>query len=121
MRLNGADLMSTAKASNQFTFDAASALSQGGRDYQEDALISDYSLGSDISFTVLADGMGGHAAGDMASKIVVTEVFSELMFQRADAEAFAHDIPQSLTAAALSANACLKAVTFRARGFQKCF
>ncbi|MGZ2257334.1 PP2C family protein-serine/threonine phosphatase [Roseobacter sp. A03A-229] len=91
-----------------FDFDAASALSQGERTYQEDAVISDFSRGSDVGLVVLADGMGGHAAGDVASKIVVTEVFSELMFQRGDVAAFERTVTQNLFDATMAANACLR-------------
>ena len=65
-------------------FDVASAICQGGRDYQEDAIVTDFPFGMDSGVVVLADGMGGHAAGDVASKIVVTEVYSELKFQSAN-------------------------------------
>lgn len=92
----------------EFEFDAASALSKGQREYQEDAIVADFSRGSDVGLAVLADGMGGHAAGDIASKIVVTEVFSELVFQRGDAERFEPKVRDTLHAAAMSANACLK-------------
>lgn len=91
-----------------FDFDAASALSQGERSYQEDAVVADFSRGSEIGVAVLADGMGGHAAGDVASKIVVTEVFSELMFQRGDATAFEKSVITNLHDAAMAANACLR-------------
>ncbi|WP_300061328.1 protein phosphatase 2C domain-containing protein [uncultured Roseobacter sp.] len=91
-----------------FDFDAASALSKGARAYQEDAVIADFSRGSDVGVAVLADGMGGHAAGDIASKIVVTEVFSELMFQRGDVEAFRKTVTQNLLDAAMAANTCLR-------------
>jgi serine/threonine protein phosphatase PrpC len=85
-------------------FDAASAICQGGRDYQEDAIVTDFPFGADSGVVVLADGMGGHAAGDVASKIVVTEVFSELKFQSANFSDFEGEIPQYLTAAAVNAN-----------------
>jgi serine/threonine protein phosphatase PrpC len=89
-------------------FDVASAISQGGRPYQEDALASDFSIGTDIGFAVLADGMGGHAAGDVASKIVVTEVFSELKLQSGDSAAFTANLPRILKDAALAANDCVR-------------
>src|SRR6056297_2110081 len=57
-------------------FDVACALDRGGRDYQEDSLVSDFAVGDDCGIVVLADGMGGHSAGDVASKTVVTEVYS---------------------------------------------
>ncbi len=85
-------------------FDVASAICQGGRDYQEDAIVADFPFGADSGVVVLADGMGGHAAGDVASKIVVTEVYSELKFQSANFTDFETEIPQYLTAAAVNAN-----------------
>jgi len=88
-------------------YDVASALCQGGRDYQEDAIVTDFPFGSDSGVVVLADGMGGHAAGDVASKIVVTEVFSELKFQSANFHEFEKDIPGMMTSAAAGANACV--------------
>lgn len=85
-------------------YDAATAIHQGGRDYQEDAIVSDFPFGADSGLVVLADGMGGHAAGDIASKIVVTEVFSELKFHSAEFADFEAEIPQLLTTAAVNAN-----------------
>ncbi|MEM6825320.1 MAG: protein phosphatase 2C domain-containing protein [Pseudomonadota bacterium] len=90
-------------------FEAASALIQGGRDHQEDAVVTDFPLGSDLGLVVLSDGMGGHAAGDIASKIVMTEVYSELKFQSTDPAAFAAHLPDILRNAALSANDCVRA------------
>jgi protein phosphatase len=52
--------------------------------------------------------MGGHAAGDIASKIVVTEVFSELKLQSGDTAAFHANLPDILRDAALAANDCVK-------------
>ena len=89
-------------------FDVATAICQGGRDYQEDAIVADFPFGSDSGVVVLADGMGGHAAGDVASKIVVTEVFSELKFQSSNFQDFETEIPQYLTAAAVNANECVR-------------
>ncbi|MDJ1006660.1 MAG: protein phosphatase 2C domain-containing protein [Paracoccaceae bacterium] len=95
----------------EFRFDAASVLSLGRRDHQEDALATDFPIGADFGFAVLADGMGGHAAGDVASKIVVTEVFSELMFQSSDVDAMTSDIGEVLRNAAYAANECVRAHT----------
>lgn len=91
-----------------FDFDAATVVDKGQRSYQEDAIITDFARGADMGFAVLADGMGGHAAGDIASKIVVSEVFSELLFQRCDAIAFEKNAPEVLKKAAQAANSCLK-------------
>ena len=75
----------------EFEFDATTVLNKGQRTYQEDAIIADFARGAEMGLAVLADGMGGHAAGDIASKIVVSEVFSELLFQRCDLQAFERD------------------------------
>ena len=92
-------------------YDVASAVSQGARDYQEDALASDFAHGGTMGFVVLSDGMGGHAAGDVASKIVVTEVFSELKFQSGDIDTLRVELHDVLREAILSANECLRAHT----------
>ncbi|MDD9921657.1 MAG: protein phosphatase 2C domain-containing protein [Boseongicola sp.] len=92
-------------------FDVASVLNRGRRDYQEDAIATDFPMGADFGYAVLSDGMGGHAAGDVASKIVVTEVFSELKFQSSDIDSFKENVSNVLETAAVSANACMAAHT----------
>jgi len=94
-----------------YHFDSASAISRGGREYQEDAYIADFARGADVGFAVLADGMGGHAAGDVASQIVVTEVFSELTFRRKFYETDIAAVPGILRQAADSANMCIQNYT----------
>ncbi len=98
----------TMQVAANFTYDVASALSLGQRDAQEDAVLADFPLGHDVGFCVLADGMGGHASGDVASKIVVTEVFSELKLQSGDAEGLERNIAGILTEAAQAANSCVR-------------
>lgn len=56
------------------SFDIATAIDRGARDYQEDAILTDFPPGSDMGIVVLSDGMGGHAAGDVASTLIVDEV-----------------------------------------------
>ena len=90
-------------------YDVASVLNRGCRDYQEDAIATDFPLGAEFGYAVLSDGMGGHAAGDVASKIVVTEVFSELKFQSSDFEGFESNVGNVLKSAAVSANDCMAA------------
>ncbi len=90
-------------------YDVASVLNRGYRDYQEDAIATDFPLGAEFGYAVLSDGMGGHAAGDVASKIVVTEVFSELKFQTSDLDTFAANVGSVLKCAAVSANECMAA------------
>ncbi|WP_052249159.1 PP2C family protein-serine/threonine phosphatase [Leisingera sp. ANG-Vp] len=93
--------------SAEFSYDAATAISQGRRERQEDAVAADFLAGAGTGFAVLADGMGGHAAGDIASKIVVTEVFSDLKLRGGDPEMMEGRIGDVLQAAAEAANACL--------------
>lgn len=64
------------------SYQATSVLYLGQRANQEDALAMDFPLGTDMGFAVLSDGMGGHNAGEVASRIVVTEVFRELKFHK---------------------------------------
>lgn len=88
-------------------YDVATAISIGRRDCQEDAIVADFPQGSEHGFVVLADGMGGHAAGDVASRIVVSEVFSELKLQSGDTGRFEREITSILRQAAQAANACV--------------
>ncbi|MFK7752404.1 MAG: PP2C family serine/threonine-protein phosphatase [Sedimentitalea sp.] len=88
-------------------YDVASGLSQGARDYQEDAIITDFPYGMDSGVAVLADGMGGHEAGDVASKIVLTEVYSELKFRSATFADQEQHIPDCFAAATAGANATI--------------
>ena len=61
--------------------DVATALHSGARPYQEDCIIADFPIGRDSGFAVLADGMGAHASGDLASKLIVGRVFGLLKTQ----------------------------------------
>ena len=95
-------------ASDSFFYDATSALSLGCRERQEDAVAADFPLGRNVGFAVLSDGMGGHTAGDTASGIVVTEVFSELKLRAGDPASLERDIPYVLQNAMDGANQCVR-------------
>ena len=97
-------------------FDVASALDRGGRDYQEDSLVSDFAVGDDCGIVVLADGMGGHSAGDLASKTVVTEVYSELKFHSDLFFDHADSLPKLMLTAINNANGQYNKEVPRARG-----
>jgi formylglycine-generating enzyme required for sulfatase activity/serine/threonine protein phosphatase PrpC len=62
------------------TFDIAGAQIDGARDYQEDAFLitrlSDSSGARSASLVIVADGMGGHAAGNVASNMA-TQTFNK--------------------------------------------
>lgn len=58
--------------------EAATAQHIGARQRQEDALIAHVPGGADPGIAVLSDGMGGHDDGDLASRILVSEMFGEL-------------------------------------------
>ncbi|MBY4891428.1 protein phosphatase 2C domain-containing protein [Rhodobacteraceae bacterium N5(2021)] len=90
------------------TYDVATALWQGARPYQEDTLLADFHGGMDRGFAVLADGMGGHAAGDLASRLVVIDAASHLKFLMHDGAALEKSLVAELTSAIETANEVLK-------------
>ncbi len=85
-------------------YEVATGLSQGKRPYQEDALVADFPCGADVGFAVLADGMGGHEAGDVASKMLVTKMYSELKLQSGSFLEKERRIPNHLIGSAADAN-----------------
>jgi serine/threonine protein phosphatase PrpC len=62
-------------------YDIASAQALGRRERQEDAVAVSCPIGAEFGFAVVSDGMGGHAAGDLASRIIVAEIFAELILR----------------------------------------
>lgn len=100
--------MSSMPGSDQVHFDATTAMILGSRDRQEDAVASDFPVGANHGFAVLSDGMGGHSAGDVASQIVVTEMFSELKMLLSAPEATEAAIQAKLSTALQDANKCIE-------------
>lgn len=94
---------------SELAFDSATALSQGQRDRQEDCIVCDFPLGTPVGFVVLADGMGGHAGGDVASKLAVNEVFAGLKFWSDDPRAMERHLGEVMRDALDSANDAIAA------------
>lgn len=84
--------------------EAVSLSDIGRRERQEDAVIADFPHGSDFGLAVLSDGMGGHNDGDLASRILVSEMFGELYFSGARLQALAQNIPHVFQSALNVAN-----------------
>jgi PPM family protein phosphatase len=82
----------------------ATAVDVGDRDQQEDSVVADFPVGSDFGIGILADGMGGHSGGDVASAVVVSEVFRELACRKAQLQRHEAGIPTHLRGAATVAN-----------------
>ena len=87
------------------SFDVATVAYQGARNYQEDSIISHFPLGQTTGFAVLADGMGGHEAGNVASALVMSEVFAQLKINETALDDDGFDIPAALNDMAQNANA----------------
>jgi protein phosphatase len=88
-----------------YVYDVASALSQGARARQEDAVAVAFPEGAQDGFAVLSDGMGGHAGGDLASRAIISEVFAALTV---DEVARRTAPPDALRRAVSRANTCVK-------------
>ncbi|MES0825124.1 PP2C family protein-serine/threonine phosphatase [Ruegeria sp. SCP11] len=56
----------------QPAYDIALILDQGQRDTQEDAVAARMFDSANAGYVVVADGMGGHAAGEVASELVIS-------------------------------------------------
>ncbi len=85
-------------------YDVATAINKGRREYQEDAVATAFLKDHALGFAVLADGMGGHAAGDVASNIVVTEVSKSLKARLKPHALRDEDIPEILREVTAAAN-----------------
>lgn len=89
--------------------DVATALAIGRRERQEDAVMADFVAGADAGFAVLSDGMGGHDDGDLASTLIVAEIFGSLALSGRRDTATNNDVAARLSEAVLKANQRLSA------------
>ncbi len=94
---------------NQARIDVATALYQGARDYQEDCIAADFPIGRENGFAILADGMGAHASGDIASSLIVGRVFAILKARFKDLEASERGVSDCLRHCVDQANASIAA------------
>ncbi|WP_072777256.1 PP2C family protein-serine/threonine phosphatase [Marivita hallyeonensis] len=93
------------RSTDKLACDAVTLLNQGRRERQEDAVASDFPEGSDVGFAVLGDGMGGHTSGEIASNIVVSEVFRRIKAYATDPDLLETRISDILHEATAHANA----------------
>ena len=93
---------------NEAVADVATAIARGRRQRQEDAVIADFAEGADSGFAVLSDGMGGHDDGDLASRIIVSEVFGTFSVSSRSRTSGHDDIGARLRNAVLTANQSLR-------------
>ncbi len=85
-------------------FDVASGSIVGSRKQQEDAMLANFSIGQATGFAIVCDGIGGHAAGHLASAMVTTEMFTHLKMQESHLVSGALNVPFALRQAATEAN-----------------
>lgn len=93
------------------SFDAASVSYQGARPYQEDSVLCSFPIGQPLGFAVIADGIGGHVSGHVASALATTEVYSQIKMNEAALAAGSQSIPATLQNAANLANERIAAHT----------
>lgn len=87
-----------------FEFDVAMAATKGAREYQEDSLLSNFAIGRSSGFAIIADGIGGHVEGHLASSIVTAEVYTHLKLLEEQLDAGKLSVPFVLESALKSAN-----------------
>jgi PPM family protein phosphatase len=88
----------------RYHYDTALVSAIGRRDLQEDAVVGHFPAESGLGYVVLADGMGGHAAGDVASRIVVQEFCAELARHAEDPAQLEQNVGSVLRQAMARAN-----------------
>ncbi|NNE89051.1 MAG: serine/threonine-protein phosphatase [Silicimonas sp.] len=85
-------------------FEIGTAIHKGARDYQQDALVTNFLPGEDHGIAILADGMGGHLGGDVASAISVGVAFAEIKSKLKPRGQSPSEISDLLSSAAHRAN-----------------
>jgi protein phosphatase len=88
----------------RYVYETAFVSAIGRREMQEDAVAGHFPEGLGLGYVVLADGMGGHAAGEVASRIVVQGFCEELARYADDATLLERDIGGILRDAVARAN-----------------
>ncbi|CAN0595361.1 unnamed protein product, partial [Ectocarpus sp. 12 AP-2014] len=82
---------------------------QGARDYQQDSFISNFPIGQKYGYAIIADGLGGHVSGEVASALAVSEMFAQLKMHSDKIENAATDLPLILRESVELANARIAA------------
>lgn len=85
-------------------FEVATGLSLGEREAQEDSVLCDVPRGGGAGVLILADGLGGHAGGALASRVAVTTALQEISSQRDARGRLTDSVPGTLLMAAEAAN-----------------
>jgi formylglycine-generating enzyme required for sulfatase activity/serine/threonine protein phosphatase PrpC len=92
-------------------FEMASDQIDGARDYQEDAYmisqLGDTEAGESCALVVMADGMGGHAAGNVASNMVIA-TFNKTFQSNFPTEKISESLTESLNRSNNQINASVK-------------
>ncbi len=89
-------------------YDIALILDQGQRDTQEDAVAARMFDAADAAYIVVADGMGGHAAGEVASSLVIKAWRDALDPELEQATPSENALIDALPVAAMLANAAVE-------------
>ncbi|SDX01521.1 Serine/threonine protein phosphatase PrpC [Ruegeria halocynthiae] len=88
-------------------YDIALILDQGRRGSQEDAIAARVSDTANAGYVVIADGMGGHEAGDVASQLVISAWHDAMDAQLDGPDLSEGALLDALPLAAMQANAAM--------------
>jgi serine/threonine protein phosphatase PrpC len=85
-------------------YDVAGSISRGKRDYQEDSIEICFPYHHHPGYVVIADGMGGHEAGDVASQLAVDAFTTSLTPRLNEIDVLPDSIQRVLNDAVHAAN-----------------